>query len=162
MGGPLSDATLTLMCAIVAERLSPRQVRYARAPPARLVPGEQFVGGVLVRPVLPDLGDLPVANVEHQRVVVLQRPARALGVDRVEANSVLVVGNHVVDLDPEVAVGQLHGPAEVAEHRVNALMVAAPSGSPFETCRTIARNDKKRGSISGRVGGIGRHDLGRE
>jgi hypothetical protein len=37
---------------------------------------------------------------------------------------VLVVGDHVVDLDPEGAAGQLHGPAEVAEDGVHALVVA--------------------------------------
>ena len=36
----------------------------------------------------------------------------------------LVVGHNVVDLDLEVAAGQLHGLAEVAEHRVNTLVVA--------------------------------------
>ena len=36
----------------------------------------------------------------------------------------LVVGDHVVDLDPEAAAGQLHGPAEVAKHGVHALVVA--------------------------------------
>ena len=36
----------------------------------------------------------------------------------------LVVGDDVVDLHPEVAAGQLHGPTEVAEHRIHAPMVA--------------------------------------
>jgi hypothetical protein len=36
----------------------------------------------------------------------------------------LVVGDHVVDLDPEVAAGQLHRLAEVAEDGVNTLMIA--------------------------------------
>jgi hypothetical protein len=49
------------------------------------VSGEQLVGGVGVGPALPDLGDPAVADVEHQRVVVLQRPASPLGADRVQA-----------------------------------------------------------------------------
>jgi hypothetical protein len=41
--------------------------------------------------------------VEHQRVVVVQRPAFPLGVDRMQADRVLVVGDDVVDLEREGA-----------------------------------------------------------
>ena len=46
-----------------------------------------------------------------------------LGVGHMKPDRMLVVGDDVVDLDPEVAAGQLHGPAEVAEHRIHAPMV---------------------------------------
>jgi hypothetical protein len=68
--------------------------------PQGWVLAEQLVGGVLVRRVLPDLGHFAVADVEHQRVVVIKRFARPLGMDRVEANRVLVVGDNIVDLHP--------------------------------------------------------------
>jgi hypothetical protein len=105
--------------------------------PAGRVLAEQLVGGVLVRPVLPDLGRSAVADVEHQGVVVLQCPARPFGVDRVEADGVLVVGDDVVDLDPKGAAGQLHGPAEVAEHRINALVVAGELAAAG-ACQTMS------------------------
>jgi hypothetical protein len=52
---------------------------------------EQLVGGVLVRPVLPDLGDLAVADVKDQGAVALQRSTCPLSVGLVEADRVIVV-----------------------------------------------------------------------
>jgi hypothetical protein len=86
--------------------------------------GEQLIGGIRIRPVLPDLGHLAVTDLKDQNAVVLQRPAATLGRDLVQTHPVLVVGHDIVDLDPEAPTGQLHGPAEVAQDGVDALVVA--------------------------------------
>jgi len=51
--------------------------------------------------------------VEHQRIVVVQRPAFPLGVDRMQADRVLVVGDDVVGRDREGATGQVDCPVVV-------------------------------------------------
>jgi hypothetical protein len=108
---------------LLIRRLQVRALRERLGPPGGVL-GEQLVGGVRVRPVLPHLGDLPITNVEDQRAVVFKRPARPLGVALVEADRMLVVGDDVVDLNPEVAAGQLHDLAEEAEHGVDASVIA--------------------------------------
>ena len=84
-------------------------------------------------------------------VVVLQGPAFPLGMDRVEANCVLVVGDHVVDLDPEGAAGHLHGPAEVAKHGVHALVVAGQLAAAGGVPADIGMNSSRRVSMSPRL-----------
>src|SRR6266700_10902 len=94
----------------------------ASAQPQRL--GEEFVIGILVLDVLPHLGDLAVADVEHQDLSILKGPAPALARSQVQADGVLVVGHDVVQLRPECAGRQLHRPAEERKDRVDAAVVA--------------------------------------
>jgi hypothetical protein len=50
---------------------------------------------------------------------------------------VLLIGDDVVDLDSEVAAGQLHGLGEVADDGVDAVVVAGSSLRPG-ACQTLA------------------------
>jgi hypothetical protein len=96
--------------------------RPGRAPVGALA--EERVGGVLVRPELPDLAGPAVADVAHQCVVVQERLAIPPGGHRMQAHHRLIVGDHIVDFDPEGAGGEFHRPAEEAEYGVDTSVVA--------------------------------------
>src|SRR6266516_3874250 len=91
-------------------------------PPMRL--REEPVVEVLVLDVLPHLHELAGAQVAHQHLAVLKRPAPPLRPGDVKADCMLIVGDDAVELGPEGPGCQLHGPAEQAEDRVDAAVVA--------------------------------------
>ena len=78
----------------------------------------------------PELGDLAVAVVADVRHRDLDRLAPAGGGQRGEHHGVLVVGEDVVDIQPECAAGFLRQAAEEAEYLIPAVIVAVerPTG----------------------------------
>jgi hypothetical protein len=61
---------------------------------------------------------------------------------------VLVIGDDVVDLNPEVATGQLYRPGEEAEHGVDALVIAGQLAAAG-ACQTMSgSNSSRRVSMS--------------
>ena len=61
---------------------------------------------------------------EHQDVPVPQRLSLPLGDHLMQPHHMFIVGDHIVDFDPEGAAGELHRSAEEAEYGVDTSVVA--------------------------------------
>src|SRR6266545_6315644 len=86
---------------------------------------------VLVLGVLPGLHERAVADMADEHALVLKGLAPALAARDVHRHGVLVVGDDVVELDPEGARGALHRPGEEVEDVIHATMIpreGAPAG----------------------------------
>jgi len=93
----------------------------------------------------PDLGDLAITDMGRQDRVVFQLPARPLGGDREQRDSVLVAGNDVMQLDLERPPGQLKKPPEELKHVSRAFVVTG--GSSARGAYTYAKTrERRRGS----------------
>jgi len=73
----------------------------------------------------PHLGGLAVADLEDLYLLVLNGLALALGPDRGECNDVLIVSDHVVQLDADGAVRCLERAPEPPDDLLQALIIAA-------------------------------------
>ena len=79
----------------------------------------------------PDLGHFAVTEVIGQDLVVGQLLARPLAPDGNQRRRVLVVGEHIMQLQAESAARQLDDPGEILQHLLYALVVSrdeAPAG----------------------------------
>ena len=76
-----------------------------------MVSGPELVRHVEVLWINPDLGRLPIADVPDLNSAVFQLPAGPFAAGRVQRDSVLIVGNDVVQLKVERAACELEGPA---------------------------------------------------
>jgi len=85
----------------------------------------ELVGGVEIGRVSPDLGSLAVLDMEHLHGIVLERPALPLRPYRRQRDDVVVVADHVVQLDADRAARGLEGPAEPGHHVTDAGVVTA-------------------------------------
>src|SRR5207245_395109 len=84
--------------------------------------------------VLPRLGDAAALHVEDDDLRRLVRLAVALGRRAVEAGHVLVVADHVVDVDGDVAAGQLGELPVVLDGGLAAVLVAGARPAPWAAC----------------------------
>src|SRR5262249_15881495 len=76
---------------------------YARRPSGV----EEFVKRLAVSGVIPELSGLPIPYVENVCACARKRPALTAGRDRYQCDGMLVIGNDVVEFDPQRAVGQI-------------------------------------------------------
>ncbi len=87
--------------------------------------------------VLPGLSELAVADMADEHAPILRgfRPRARRG--DVHRHSVLIVGEHVVELDAERARGGLHCLGEVAENLVHAAVVTQRGPGPAHARRRL-------------------------
>jgi hypothetical protein len=91
---------------------------------AQAVSGPELIAYVKVSWINPGLGRLAIADVKDLDNAVFQPPAGPIGTGREQRDSVLVVGNHVVQLSTEGALRELEDPAEEPKHLSHAVVVA--------------------------------------
>src|SRR6516165_3176051 len=102
-----------------------------RTPPSKQVGAAQQAGRlrpelvlrVLVSCLIPDLVRLAVTKVRYLDHVVVQLLARSLAADGNQRDRVLVVGEHIMQLEAERAARNLEDPGEKLQHLVYALVV---------------------------------------
>src|SRR5690349_2215967 len=96
----------------------PSRVECATAVRSGQISGEEGVPGLRVLVVLPCLGDLAVAQVEHQRFMQVERLTVALARGGMQTDNVLAVADHVVNLGVKGAAGRLGQLSEVGKGRL--------------------------------------------
>ena len=84
---------------------------------------QEFVDRVLILGELPGLSQPAVTDMAHEHSLVVEGSSLTLGTRHIDRDGMLIIGDDVVELDPEGAAGDPHRPGEEVEDRIHALVV---------------------------------------